>query len=191
MPVYVPIGDEPASPVTLAEMKAHLRVDFDDDDSIISDKLAAALAFINGPQGINYTLAARQFHLFLPSFAALREGLYTQPVASVEAVDWRDDAGAWQGVPATDYRLVSGYPARLVLNPGKGWPSAPPAPDAVRITFTLGHASGAVPADLKAAVKMLAAHWYRNDVPVTDRAMMEVPLTVQAILAKYSSGLVA
>ena len=200
------------APVTLASFKAHLRIEYDDDDTVLTDVLAAALAYIDGPNGIGFTLASQRWDFFasLAEFANAQPFGYSGgygmlnvsparelrlpvwPLISVQSLAWLDDAGTWNTLDAGLYRLANaGYPPIIARTNQSGWPVLSPGPDRFRIAATIGHATLAeIPADILAAVRMLAAHWFRNPEAYQDRTLFEVPLGVEAILAKYRVNLV-
>ena len=59
-------------------------------------------------------------------------------------------------------------------------------------TFAAAHEAGArvsaVPEDIQAAIKLMAAHWYNAREAVADRNMTEVPLAAQHLLAGNDYG---
>jgi uncharacterized phiE125 gp8 family phage protein len=52
MPFPVLVTPPVAAPVSLAEAKAHLRVDFDDEDALISGLIDAATQHLDGWSGV-------------------------------------------------------------------------------------------------------------------------------------------
>ena len=50
-----------AYPISVSEVKSHLRVDHDDEDAEIEQSLKAAIRRIDGPNGIGYALVTHGF----------------------------------------------------------------------------------------------------------------------------------
>ncbi|MDQ0317836.1 head-tail connector protein [Amorphus orientalis] len=153
------LTDPPASePVTLAEAKAHLRVDAADDDTLIGDLIAAARRHVEIATG--RALIAQGWRIIREDMKAaglLR--LEPQPILSVDAVTLRRADGT-ASVLASDRYVVDLATARLrMLASGE-----PLAGSQVEVDVTAGYGSGAsdVPAPLRQAVLMLAAHWYQH-----------------------------
>lgn len=172
-----------ASIVTLAELKSHLRVDFDDDDDLMDDLVEVAQGFVEGPSGIGQALGPSAWRLSLDDFPA--DGVISiplQPVTAVTGVTWLDRAGDVQTLNLTALRIdLDARPARITPAVGGDWPDVQPATGAVKITFTAGPASP--DPLLKRAVLMLAAHWYANP-SVQGDGSPEVPLGVREILSR-------
>lgn len=111
-------------------------------------------------------------------------------VTSVLAFDEaaEDDAGA-DAVPTTSYRVLAHRsPAELQLREGASWPVALRAYGGLSITYTAGAASLlAVPADIRHAALLLAAHLFEHPTPVvTGKTIAQLPFTVEALLAPHS-----
>ena len=186
--------------VTLEELKAHCRVDFSDEDSLLSGLLAGAIAYVDGIEGIGFHLARQSWQIYFSSYvlACLQLRLPIRPLISLDKVEYLDEAGAWQEIAMANFRVSSaGYPVLLRRASVGFLPAIPAGIDRVRISLTSGHApavsgaaNGNIPADIRAGIKMLAAHWYRNPEAYSDRAQFEVPLGCSAIFAKYAANLV-
>jgi uncharacterized phiE125 gp8 family phage protein len=120
----------PSQPVvSLADMKAHLRVEIDDtdDDDLIEAMTAAATAHIEGGDGkLGRALVAQTLELRINGFACSEIELPLPPLLSVESVKYYDDDNALQTL-ATSYYDVIGVggrkPARIVLKYGQSWPT--------------------------------------------------------------------
>lgn len=149
----------PAEPITLAEAKAHLRLDAADEDVLLAALVRAAREHLEGQTGL--ALIARTFRLYLdrwPSARVIR--IAKGPVQSIESVTVYDDAGLPVEVDAAGYLLDgAARPARLVL-PGR--PAAGRAINGIEIDFTAGFGeSGAdVPDTLKRAMLLHVAAMY-------------------------------
>lgn len=169
----------PAQPVVpLDEMKLHLRRDDDDDNAAILTAEAAAARHIESL--VNRLIPARSATLHLADLPHGRSAIELPggEVHSVEAI-------VIDGVDyATDAFVVRGNsPARLI--PSIAWPPvSDPESFPVEITYTVGYSQ--VPADLVAAIKLLAAHLYENReaVLVGENAVV-LPFAVDALVSRH------
>jgi uncharacterized phiE125 gp8 family phage protein len=162
MPVLVVTPPTPV--VTLDEAKAHLRVDHDDEDGLISGLVAAAQDEIDGPRGwLGRAVGPQTLELQLARFSAwprLAVRLPCPPVREIVSVKHLDAGGAEQEIASTNWMLVGD---ELWAAPSYAWPSALALrPDAVRIRYQAGWADAAsVPAPIKAALLMRVGQLYR------------------------------
>jgi len=80
-------------------------------------------------------------------------------------------------------------PGRLAPAPFQVWPATNPlAFQAVQITFTCGFMSADfVPASLKLAIKLLAAHFYENREETREQAISRIPLGLRALISANSA----
>lgn len=173
--------------VALADAKAHLRVDFDDDDAVLQRFLDAAEAHLDGWSGILGRCMVTQTWV-LPLDCWLPEIVLPFPNAAVTEIAYRDADGVSQTVAATDYRVVRDGRGAVV----QFWPTftAPTlqdhADEPVTVTLTAGFgAAAAVPADLKIAIMLLAGHWFRHRETVTADALYQMPLGFDELVAKH------
>ena len=175
-------------PVTLEETKAHLRVEFADDDALIGGLIKAARECAES--ATNRKLITQRWRVFEDKIPSPPE--FCLPFAPAQSVDWVrlwDTTNNGIVLAATAYSTdVIGEPARVWL---KDTPSATLRRyNAVEIAFTCGYGAAAttVPEPLRQAVKLLAAHWYENRIAVGDGSQQkyeELPLGVQYLLAPY------
>lgn len=172
----------PASePVTLAELKEHLRVAHDDDDALIAGFLVAAVRAIEARAGLAFL--PQQWRLTLDEAPGETVILPVAPV-SVAEVSVIDTQGDPHTLDAALYEFAPGAPGRL--RPAGLWPSPGVRLDGVRIDFTAGHADAAsVPSPLKQAAKLLAAHFYENRESAGEARIHAVPRAVDALIAPY------
>lgn len=183
----------PAVPLlSVAEAKAHLRVDHDDDDVLIEGLIDAATAHLDGWSGILGRCLVNQtweesFSCF-PRGDRLRFRLW--PVVSISSVTYRDADDAEQTLSAALYAgpLADGAGAYLALNDGEVWPSTYTRDDAVTVTYVAGHGAAAsdVPAAIRHAALLMIGHWYAQREAVSAAGQSaEVPIGVSALLAPY------
>lgn len=185
------IVTQPASEVvTVAEMKSHLRIDSDDEDTIIGDYITAATDMVDAEFGeIGQALITQTWSLVLPMFPGSgRFDLPVSPVQSITSVTYYDGDNAEQTLTASAYRLTALQDrARVDLVNGYSWPATYDRADAVTVTYVAGYgdASTDIPEGIRQAVRMLAAHFYENREAVTEAKLAEAPLGVRHMLMKY------
>jgi len=187
--------DGPAvEPVTLAEAKHHLRVDSDDDDTLIASLVTAARVHIE--QTLGRMMVAQTWIDVRDAWpldgAAVCPRL--SPVVDVIEIRVVDAEGTAETVPEEIYFLdrVSDT-ARLFALQG-GWPAPGRRANGIEIEFVAGYGSAAadVPEPLRQAVLLLASHWYEHREPIAlDVALVDVPHTVGGLLAPYRAPRIA
>jgi uncharacterized phiE125 gp8 family phage protein len=155
-----------ALPLSLAEVKSHLRVTHTDDDVLISALIASATGQYDGRSGIlGRALMTQSWEYRCDLFPAawpFAIDLPFSPLQTVASVKFIDGDGVLQTMPGTDYVVEAGeFVGRIVLGYGKSWPSPRYEANAVRIVFTAGYGSAAdVPAPIRLALLLLIAHYY-------------------------------
>jgi len=175
-------------PITLAEAKAHLRVDTDAEDTLIQSLVMASRLHIE---------AALDIALITQSWRYRRDGwppsrtltLPLRPVQSLTSVKVYSADDTSQALD-TDAFILDGAasPARLVWR-GNGRAPAPGlAANGVEIDFIAGHGDAAsdVPQPIRQALLLLIAHWYENREPVEIGATATaIPPTISDLLSPY------
>lgn len=146
-----------AVPVSLDEAKLHLRVDHNDDDTLISSLIDVATAHLDGWSGIlGRALVTQTWRQDFCRFSD-RIRLPLAPVASITNITYFDGEDAQQTLDAGVYRLMTDALGPFVaLAPGQAWPSAYCRDDAVSVTFVAGYGNaGEVPAPIRTAIILL------------------------------------
>jgi uncharacterized phiE125 gp8 family phage protein len=145
-----------AEPITLAEAKAHLRLDADDEDTLLAALIRAAREHMEAETGL--CLINRLLRLYLDDWP---EGRVIQiargPVQTIEMVTVYDSAGAPVEVDTSGYVLDgAARPARLIL-PER--PATERALNGVEVDFTAGFGESGVdvPDTLKRALLLHVA----------------------------------
>lgn len=178
--------------VSLAEAKAHLRVDHDDDDTLIASLIRAAVDHLDGWTGILGRCLVEQtwrqdFDHFRP---CLR--LPLGPVISISSVTVggdtldpssyaiRTDAG---GRARVEFDGVTARGSASVVYKA-GYPTIPEVPadgDTPAIP-----AKSTVPPALKVAIMLLVGTWYANrETMVVGATVESLPFAVDALIAPY------
>lgn len=171
--------------VSLAEAKAHLRVEHADEDAYIQSLVHAAISHLDGWSGtLGRCLVEQTWEVTLDAFPVGAIHLPLGDVIAVVSVTYDDTAGDEQTVPPADYlldnRSLDGW---VVPVSGVSWPDTLDAVNAVRVRYTAGYgaAAAAVPAAIKHAILMLVAHWYANREAVTAGGASALPMAVDAL----------
>lgn len=138
-----------AEPVTVAEVRAHCRIDSTAEDSLLATYIAAARQLCE--ETIGRALMPQTWEQTLDAFPAGEIKLLKTPVASVVSVVYVDANGTEQTMPSTDYVLdAETEPGWLLPADGLAWPATDDVINAVRIRFVAGYPhSAAVPELLK------------------------------------------
>ena len=163
------IYSEPAQePVSLAEQKIQSRVSTDADDALLSLYITAARQNCEQFQARAYI--TQTWDLTLDDWPA--DGcIYAPraPLASVTSITYVDDAGTTQTLSSSLYTVdTKSEPGRIYPAYGETWPSVRGQPNAITVRFVAGYGTTmqSVPARMRAAIMVLAHHWYENREPV-------------------------
>lgn len=177
----------PAEPVvSIAEARAHLRISADaraDDDAILALCYAAGLHLevLTGKALITQTL-----QLSLSTFPVNELTLLRWPVQSVEEITYVDTDGETQTLDENLYQVgLDQKPVRVARAYGKCFPYARPQYGSVKVRYVAGYGDHTqVPADLKAAAKLMIGHLYTN----RGAKDAEIPPAVKSLLSAHWMG---
>jgi uncharacterized phiE125 gp8 family phage protein len=166
-------------PVSLAEAKAHLRLDADDEDDLIGALIVAARVAVE--MQIRRVLIEQSWRAFVETWPAAGIELPIQPALSVEAVRAVDAEGATTLLDAgdTDFDIADG--SLQLVNPANGAAS-------YEVDFTAGYGAAGVdvPQPLRQAILLIVTHWYEHRSAVADGdSAAATPLGVRALVAPY------
>lgn len=164
----------PVYPVSLDEMKVHLRVVTDDDDRLIAQLILAATSWAELFQ--HRLFIERPAYMYLDEFpAVIRAGW--SPLVSVGSIKYIDENGILQLLADSDYRIdIRTEPGRIEPAWTLDWPATRNITNAVIIEYSAGYGAAAdVPDDIKSAIKLLVGHWYENRNAVEEDVLDQVP----------------
>jgi uncharacterized phiE125 gp8 family phage protein len=173
----------------LEAAKQHLYRTDTDEDVLIRALIDAAIAHVEGPDGIGLWLADQRWRLSLDAFPCGAIALPGQPVRGIHAVTYVDPAGVTQTLDPAAY-VFDGerYPAIVDPVTGTSWPATRLQSGAVKVTFTCGHADPLhVPRPVIQALKLLVGHWFINREAGSTAKLAEVPFSVSALLSRYGT----
>lgn len=173
-----------AEPITLAEAKAHLRVDSTDEDALITALIVAARQGAETATG--RALLPQTWELALDEFAT-EVRLSRAPVSAVDSVKYVDTDGVLQVLDPAAYLLDShSEPARLTAQFGASWPATRSQANAVLIRYVAGYANAAaVPQEIKQWMLLRIGMLYENRESVAAGvSLAEMPF-VDCLLDAY------
>jgi uncharacterized phiE125 gp8 family phage protein len=197
------VGSPTEEPVSLAEAKLHLRVDFDEDDALIQALISAArqaaetltgrqfitarwrlvLDRFPGPQGM---ACSSEDSFSLPGHAFL---LFKCPVQAVASIRYLDTGGLQQTLESNLYTLDAACePGRITPIFGETWPVSLPQIGSVSVTFDAGYGSASdVPEGLKSWIKLRVGSLYahREEMSVLSRGRIDPLPFIDGLLDSY------
>jgi uncharacterized phiE125 gp8 family phage protein len=199
-----------AEPCSMAMAKLHLRIDFPDDDALVSAFITAARQYAEvytrrAIYNQTIVLSLDAFPLYfgggtIPpsqqrsySYSAYWDALairLPRPICqSVTSIKYRDLTNTVQTLdPSTYYLDPTSEPARIVPMPGLTWPSTQLyLPGSVQVTYVAGsYGDGIVantcPQTVVAAILLLTGHLYEHREVVSELNLNAIPLGIMALL---------
>jgi uncharacterized phiE125 gp8 family phage protein len=181
----------PSDPIpTLEEVKAHLRVDFDDDDDDLTSKIWGAITEFEDPQlgWLGRSILARQVELRLDGFCSDAILLLGAPLLDVPDDDlvvvYDDAAGVEQTLSGSVYRVLDAETgrARLALKTSQSWPQTSSEAQSVRVRYWVGYQDDDIRIhNFKSAVKLHVEMTYDGTTEARDR----LSETIASLLQPY------
>ncbi|KQZ12405.1 hypothetical protein ASD50_11620 [Mesorhizobium sp. Root552] len=171
-------------PVSLSEAKAHLRVEHDDQDDLITAQIKAATAWLDGYAGLlGRALITQTWQQEFGRFAD-RLPLPVSPVIAIVSVSYFDAGNVQQVLDPGLYDLFAdARGAHVALRPGQSWPASFRRTDAVSVTFTAGYGAAAdVPEPIRQAILLIVQRLFDGADTEIDSA---IERTVHALIAPY------
>ena len=175
-----------ALPVTMEDLKNHLRIGHEDEDSLLAGYAAAAVNHLETV--LNRPIMNQTIEQILPSFPARWPIELRGRVQQVVAITYWDGEAQQVLDPATYWVNTYAEPGMVSLSINRHWPTTVLREDAVRITYVsgFGDSPNDVPEALRQAILLLAGHWYESRVPVSVGATVSaMPFGVECLAAPY------
>lgn len=172
----------PVPDIDMELVKTHLRVDHDDDDTLIQALIDAACAHIDGPAG----WLGRSIW---PQTLELRQNVFCGPirlpygpVSDVLSVKYVDTAGTEQTLDDSGYVLLTD--GSLDLTYGASWPSHRGDAEGVRVQYEAGYET--TPPAIVSAVLLMVGDLYKNrETTGPDASAIQMSTTVQNLLGPF------
>lgn len=208
-PVYWPVWKQPTrygrvlvvtppsvEPVSLAEIKAHVRQeDVTIDDTILSALIPAAREMVE--HATEHALVQRTLRYTFDDFNWGRIELGWSPFRELVDVRYLDADGAERIVDSAIYAVDASsdrLPARLLLKPNQSWPTTQARRASCWATYKVGYSDSGSPSDfgvalspapLKAAIKLIVGDLYEHREANLEGQTYE-NRAVAALLAPYA-----
>lgn len=176
-----------AEPVSLAEARAHCRVDSDEDDGLLSGYLMAARQHC---EAVTRRVLATQTLDYTHNFGwpADQNGwpviwLPVAPVQSVTSISYLDLSGTQQTLAMSDYVSDLNEDAPQIREAyGTTWPDVQCTLGAVVVRFVAGYTT--LPEPIRQAILLLTGHWY-GQREAAGKDSQSIPFGVQALLSPF------
>ncbi len=183
-------------PLTLDDMKLHLRLTDTTNDAEVMGYLRAVVNRLDGAEGmLNRALVTQtwvwKFDAFPGNWIDGRRRGYDHvrreairlslpPVQSISSVQYIDTAGTLTTLTASKYKLLNADTPSFsgLIEPafGEVWPSTRHESEAVTVTFVCGYGLlEDVPEMTRHLIKLLVADAFRQREPVTTASLMATP----------------
>ncbi|MET3662497.1 head-tail connector protein [Aquamicrobium ahrensii] len=175
------------TPVSLIEARAHLRVDHNDDDTLIAALISAAVDHLDGWTGILGRCLVEQEWRQNSDVSGSCVMLPLGPVIEIVSVTSGSDT-----IDPANYKLKTDAGDRSRVEFGG------PFSGLMTVTYKAGYATipqedgppvvpeqSTVPDALKVAILLLVGNWYANRETSSVPSLTELPFAVSALIAPY------
>ncbi len=175
-------------PVSLAEACLQCRIDADItvDNSLVTSLITAAREWC--ADYCNRAFTTTVYDMKLDAFPC-EIRLPRAPALSVTSITYLDGSGVSQTWSASEYAVdIYSEPARIKPAYGYSWPTTQGVMNAITVRYSAGYGATAadVPASIRAAMKLMIAHWYANrENAVIGTITANVPDAAQSLLNPY------
>lgn len=175
-------------PVSLNEVKAHLRIDASDEDALLVSMIRAATNATEDYLG--RALITQSWSLFIDHWpSGRRVDLPKPPAQSVDSVlVFADDDTSTVYSAANYYLNLASDPGRVFLRRGVVPPTPARISNGIEIRFIAGYGASQsdVPVPIVEGMKRLIAHWFEHREIIAPRqSAASVPISADVLFAPY------
>jgi uncharacterized phiE125 gp8 family phage protein len=173
-------------PLTLAQVKAHLRVDFTDDDSLIQIYLAAATSYAESFMGV--ALIDQTWDYYFDAFPTDSAPIQLPRSPLIEVMEF-----VGEDVPLSDYLVdYATLPGRVYLTSTGAWPTVYGVTNVGRIRFRAGYVdkqgspTGEIPSDILSAILLIVGTLYAHrETIVVGQSPASLPWSAEQLLRRH------
>ncbi len=170
-------------PVTVAQLRDHLRLD-SSEDNLLASLISSARMVVEAQSGVH--LINQKWNFILDEWPQNHVALSQWPVISVDKIN----------VIGTEVELVSpetyrletyARPATIWLNEGQIWPQIKRDKMGIVIEASIGYGARAddVPEPLRHVIMLLAAHWFESNEWNGQIPSSLIPASITGMLQNY------
>lgn len=171
-------------PLSLAEAKAYLRVEHNDDDDVIGALIAASRIHVEAQT--RRALITQTWRITLDAWPDDgRLPVRPAPLQELSAARVYDYGGTPHMADTESFVVDSGGSALAFAPWSLGSPGRIAGGIELDVVCGYGDAAADVPEPLRQAVQLLVAHWYENRGLAAPGAVTILPSTVAASIAPY------
>ncbi len=177
-------SSQSALAVSLSEAKDHLRVEQDDTDfdTDIEALILAAQDYVESET--HQTVITSTFEATYNGFPVGPLYVPGWPITSVISITYLDELGNPAGVDEFQVDLTQS-PVMVCPMPGAEWPVTQEGslrPVTVQFQAGYGSSDTSTPPMLKAMIKLLVAHWFKNREAISNKGVVTTyPLAFEAL----------
>lgn len=180
-------------PVSLAEAKAHLRLEDNEEDALVQSLIVAARKYLDGYTGyLGHCLITQTWRLDIPEFPLRGIKLPLTPLQSVESIEYYDTEDVQQTVSTDVYEVVTDEASKGVVHllGDQSWPVSVDDDrlEPIQITFKAGYGDdwNAVPQPIRHAMLLMIGSMYeRREPEIVGASISPATFTVESLLQPY------
>ena len=173
------------TPITIEEVKAQLRVEHDDDDTILTRLIDVAVAYTDVRGALGQAMITQKWAQWINANPPQNVSLILGPVQDVTAIKYYDTDGVLQTDDVNNYQ-VFGTDFATVISPKDSftWPVSQQRSDAIKIEYEIGYGDEitSVPQTIRHALMLLIGHWYDNREQTGVDELSNIPFGYEEML---------
>lgn len=173
------------TPITLAEVKAQLRVEHDDDDTMLTRLIDVAVAYTDVRGALGQAMITQKWGQWIDSTPPQSVSLILGPVQGVTSVKYYDTDGNLQTDDINKYEVFgTQFATKISPKSGFSWPVAQDRQDAIKIKYEIGYGDAAtdVPQTIRHALMLMVGHWYDNREQTQMDDLSDIPFGFMELL---------
>lgn len=152
-----------AEPLTMQQVKDHLRVTWEEEDALIYALMVAAREYVEKTTA--QAVIPQEVEAYYPAlpYSAGSLSLPLSNAVAITSVKYLDGAEVQQTLDASEYYLTVGQPSKVYFS--NGVPGGTERPDSVEIIYTAGFGPApykSFPQALRAAILIMVADLYEH-----------------------------